>query len=164
MAIVVAVLLVGIIGLLAVVCVGLLLVGTASSHYSRAVAIAEANRAVAEELRAKGEAIQAVVQEERAKTTPRIQRSSVAATPDPRLNLDVQLDQEGNASIDGEEIDLDELRARLAKLKDETSNAFSVRINADPECLFIHVISVMDVCKEVGDIEFRVALSLSQAE
>ena len=72
-----------------------------------------------------------------------IQQSSDAATPETRLNFAVTLDREGNASVDGEEIDLDELRAQLAKLKDETSNAFSVQINADPECPVTHVIPVI---------------------
>jgi biopolymer transport protein ExbD len=82
-----------------------------------------------------------------------------ADSSDPRLNFELNLDREGNASIDGKEIGLDELRAQLAKLKDETSNSFSVQINVDSECLFKHVVSVMDVCKEVGGIDYRVASS-----
>jgi hypothetical protein len=34
-----------------------------------------------------------------------------------------------------------------------------VQINVDSECLFKHVVSVMDVCKEVGGIDYRVASS-----
>lgn len=90
-----------------------------------------------------------------------IQQSSDAATPETRLNFAVTLDREGNASVDGEEIDLDELRAQLAKLKDETSNAFSVQINADPECPVKLLIPVLDVCEEVGDIDFSIASSSS---
>ena len=87
------------------------------------------------------------------------QDASFADSSDPRLNFELNLDREGNASIDGKEIGLDELRAQLAKLKDETGNSFSVHINVDSECLFKHVVSVMDVCEEVGDIDFRVASS-----
>jgi len=168
-AIVVAVLLVGIVGLLAVAGAGLLLVR--GSKMQQAVAIesqmvAEVHRAKSEEQRAvaevhlaEAEIQQAVSQLQRAAT--QIQQSSVGAIPDPRLNFVVTLDREGNASVDGEGIGLDELRSRLAKLKDETSNAFSVQINADPECPVKLLIPVLDVCEEVGDIDFSIASSSS---
>ena len=85
--------------------------------------------------------------------------ASFADSSDPRLSFEVKLDHEGNASVDGERIGLDELREEIAKLKDETSNAFSVRINADPECPAKHVVSVLDVCEEVGDVDYRVVSS-----
>ena len=85
------------------------------------------------------------------------QDASFADSPDPRLSFEVNLDREGNTSVDGERIGLDELKARLAKLKEETSNTFSVRINADPECPAKLLIPVLNVCEEVGDIDFRVA-------
>jgi biopolymer transport protein ExbD len=85
------------------------------------------------------------------------QVASFADSSDPRLNLELNLDREGNASVDGEEIGLDKLRARLVKLKGETSNAFVVHIIADPECPAKHIIPVLDVCEEVGDIDYRVA-------
>jgi hypothetical protein len=34
-----------------------------------------------------------------------------------------------------------------------------VQINADPECPVKHIIPVLDTCKEVGDIDFRIASS-----
>jgi hypothetical protein len=49
------------------------------------------------------------------------------------------------------------------KLKDDTSNAFSVQINADSECPVKHVVSVTDVCKEVGDIDYRILASRASA-
>jgi len=155
--VVAAALLVAILGIVAVAGVGLFFVRT-TSNYSRAVAIAEANQAVAEELRAKGEAMHAAVQEQRAEATTQIQQSSDAATLGPRLNFEVTLDREGNASIDGGKIGLDELNARLAKLKAETSNTFSLQINVDPECPVKHIIPVLDVCKELGDIDFSIEL------
>ena len=87
------------------------------------------------------------------------QDASFADSSDPRLNFEVKLDHEGNASVNGESIGLDELREEIAKLKDETSNAFSVRINADPECPAKHVVSVVDVCKELGDIDVHIVAS-----
>ena len=155
--VVAAVLLVAILGIVAVAGVGLFFVRTTSSNYSRAVAIAEANQAVAEELRAEGEIQQAVSQMQRAAT--QIRQSSVAATHEPRLNFEVSIDREGNTSIDGGKIGLDELKARLAKLKAETSNAFSVQINVDPECPVKHIIPVLDVCKEVGDVDISIVSS-----
>jgi len=134
-AIVVTVLLVGILGLLAGA--GLLWVGTVRMESQPAtidVQLADQDQA-----------------------TTQLQHFSDLGTE--RLNFEVKLDREGNTSIDGKEIDLDELRARLAKLKDETSNAFSVRINADPECPAKLLIPVLDVCEEVGDIDFRVVLA-----
>jgi len=157
-AIVVGVLLVGFVGLLAVAGASLLWLGTSRTE-SRIVAVAEANRAVAEELRAKGEAMHAASQLQRA--THQIQRSSIAATPDSKLNIKVTIDREGIASIDGGGIDLDELRARLGKLKDETGNAISVLIDADPECPVKLLIPVLDVCTEVGDIDFSIEVASS---
>jgi biopolymer transport protein ExbD len=87
------------------------------------------------------------------------QDARFADSSDPRLNFELNLDREGNTSVDGERIGLDELREEIAKLKDETSNAFSVRINADPECPAKHVVSVLDVCEEVGDVDYRVVSS-----
>jgi len=45
------------------------------------------------------------------------------------------------------------------KLKDETSNIFSVHINADPECPVKHVVLAADECEEVGDIDYRIMSS-----
>ena len=155
-AIVVVVMLVAILGILAVAGAGFFMVRT-SSMQSRAVPIE--SRMAAEVQRAKAEEQRAVAHVRIKDGMVQVQRSSVRTTPAPRLNFEVTLDREGNASIDGKGIGLDELRAQLAKLKDETGNSFSVHINVDSECLFKHVVSVMDVCEEVGDIDFRVASS-----
>ena len=163
----VAVLLVALLGILVVAGVGLFFVR--ESKMQQAVAIesqmvAEVHRAKAEEQRTVGEVRraeaeiqQAVTQLQRAAT--QIRQSSVGAIPDPRLIFEVSIDREGNASIDGEGIGLDELRAQLAKLKDETSNSFSVHINADSECPVKHIIPVLDVCKELGDIDFSIEVA-----
>ncbi len=82
--------------------------------------------------------------------------AKVASALAPERILVVTLDQNGNARIDGEEIDLDELKLRLAKWKDETSNTFVVQLSADHECRVQHLIPVVDACEEVGDIDFRI--------
>ncbi len=87
------------------------------------------------------------------------QAASVPLTPDTRLGYEVRLDRNGNTTMDGERIGLDELKAEIAKLKEETSNAFSLHINADSECPVKHLVSVLDVMEEVGDIDYRVASS-----
>ena len=143
-----------ILGIVVVAAVGLFWV----RMESRTAVIAE-QRAVQQLRRAEVVAQQAVAQAQHEEAIVQLEQSRVAATPDPGLTFEVTLDREGNASIDGKEIALDELRAQLAKLKDETGNSFSVHINVDSECLFKHVVSVMDVCKEVGDIDYRVASS-----
>ena len=171
-AIVGVVLIVAILGVLVVAGVGLFFVSTSSVQFvntssgqshvfieDQMVTQEEVTtqRAVAEVHLAEAEIQQAVSQLQRAAT--QIRQSSVAATLEASLNFEVSIDREGNASIDGEKIGLDELKARLAKLKAETSNTFSVQINADPECPVKHIIPVLDVCKEVGDIDFSVATS-----
>ena len=159
-AIVVAVLLVAILGILVVAGAGFFMVRT-SSMQSRAVAIE--SRMVAEVQRAKADEQRAVAHVRITDGVVQIQQSSIAATPGKRLNFEVTIDREGNASIDGKEHGLDELKAQLTKLKAETSNTFSVQINADPECPVKHIIPVLDVCKEVGDIDFSVASSKDAA-
>ena len=139
-AVVVAVLLIAVLGILAGV--GFFFVRT-----SRVEAMVTHERAVAELHRAGVEA-QREVEEVR-----------VEATPESRLNFAVKLDREGNASVDGENIDLDELKEQLVKLKEDTSNAFSVQINADSECPVKHIVPVLDVCNEVGGVDFRIVSS-----
>ena len=133
--------------ILAIVVVGgaaLLWVGTVRTE-SRAAVVAEQRAVIEEKLRAKATAMQSELEEARSE-----------ATLDPMLNFKLNLDQEGNTNVDGENIGLDELRTRLAKLKHETSNVLVVHINADPECPVKHIVPVLDVCHEVGDIDYRV--------
>jgi biopolymer transport protein ExbD len=99
------------------------------------------------------------VEAHRAMALSQLEQSRVAETPDPRLNFVLEIDREGNTSVDGENVDLHELKAKLVKLKDETSNAFSVQVDADPDCPVKHVIVVVDVCEAVGDIDYRIVAS-----
>ena len=142
-----------ILAIIAVAAVGLFWV-RASTQQAQAVA----REQVVAELHRVG------VEAQNASANAQLEQSRNAATPDPRLNFVLELDREGNASVDGEKIDLDELRARLAKSKDETSSTLSVRINADPEGPVKHVVSVLDVCNEVGDIDVRVVASSQERD
>jgi biopolymer transport protein ExbD len=139
------VLIVAILGVLVVAGAGLFFVQTSRVQVQRAMVAKE--RAVAETHRAEAEALMAV------------EEAQADAMSDPRLNFEVTIDREGSVSIDGKAIGLDELRTQLAKLKIETSGAFSVRINADPECPVKHIIPVLDVCEAVGEIDYRIVAS-----
>ncbi|MDA1055747.1 MAG: biopolymer transporter ExbD [Planctomycetota bacterium] len=99
------------------------------------------------------------VEAHRAEAMAQLEQARIAATPDPRLDFVLEIDREGNASSDGESMGLDELRAEIAKLKDETSNLFRVRINADPDCPVKHVVPVLEILDEVGDINVRIVAS-----
>jgi len=50
------------------------------------------------------------------------------------------------------------------KLKEDTSNAFSVQINADSECPVRHIVPVLAVSKEVGDIDSKLVSSKNSGE
>ena len=79
----------------------------------------------------------------------------IAATSAKTVSVRVQLDHLGDASIDGEKVGLDTLKAQLTALKQETNTRLSLEINVDSECLFKHVLPVMNLYEEVGDIDFR---------
>jgi biopolymer transport protein ExbD len=116
-------------------------------------------QAVAIEQRAIAELHRVGIKAQREGDLAQLEQSRVAATPDPRLNFVLEIDREGNASTIGERIGLDELRAVIAKQKDETSNVFRVRINADPDCPIKLVVPVLEVLDEVGDIDYRIVAS-----
>lgn len=138
-----------ILGIIVVAAVGLFWV-RASTQQTQAIAAEQ--RAIAELHRAEAEA-------QRAMTLPQLEQSRIAATPDARPNFKLTIDQEGNTSVDGEKIDLDELKAKLVQLKNEMSSAFSVHIVVVPECPIKHVIPVLDLCDEVSDIDYRITSS-----
>jgi biopolymer transport protein ExbD len=140
-AVVVAVLIVSVLGLVVIGGVALIWL-RASTLQQHAEAVEQ--RAVAEAHLAEAEARRALA-EARAETTP-----------DPRLTFRVAIDREGNTSVDGDYIDLAELGTRLVKLKEETSNAFSVYIDADPDCPVKRVVPVVDLCNDVGDIDYLI--------
>lgn len=166
-AIVVAVLLVGILGVLALAGAWIFLVRLDSSQSQ--VATVAMDQQVVTELRQGGVTTRVqvpqtsvVVKPDPSDFTVRIDQdgnASVVATPDPKLNFEFKVDREGNASIAGEPLSLDELRVQLSMLKDETANALSVRVNADSECPVKHIIPVLDVCREVGDIDYSIVSS-----
>ena len=158
---VVAGLLFAILAIIAVAAVGLFWVRT---DVVQMQAVATEQRLVTEVQLKEAEAQRAITQQAVTRVQLKdgivqIQDSSSATTPDPKLDFVLVIDRVGIMSVDGEKIDLDELKARLLKLKDETSNVFQVHVNADPECPIKHVTPVLDVCNEVGDIDYQIVAS-----
>jgi biopolymer transport protein ExbD len=111
-------------------------VNTAQEHavLAREEAVMQAERArqVAEEARAQAEA-----ERERAQ----VLAAKLQADENTRVAL--RISEEGDITLDGEPVDVDELQAMLA-----TSEGQSVAIEADPQCPFEHVAEVLAVCRE----------------
>lgn len=150
-AVVVVVLLLAVLGLVAVVGAGLFFVRT------ERIAVEKARRA---EVMARQQAAIAAVEAKRSVAIAETQQeSSASVTQTESANLVVRLDRRGAAIIDEQEVDLDVLRARLTKWKQETNARLSLQINADSECPVKHVVAVLDICEEVGDIDCRIASS-----
>ena len=143
-AVVVVFLLIAMLGLLAIVGVGLFWV-RASTGQSQVILAGP----------------QAPVQVRLAETLTDQRTIHIKPERDPRLSYELSIDRDGNATVGGERIGLDELRAQLAKRQEETANVFSVRVNVDPECPARHIVPVLDVCEEIGDIDYRVSVLAS---
>ena len=142
---------------LLVVILGILAVGGASLFWVRASSL-QAQAVATQQQVVTGQ--QVVTSQRRGEAKVRLQQQyTAAATPDPRLDFAVRIDREGNTHVDGEKIGLAELRTQLARLKEETSNAFSVQINADSECPVKHLIPLLSVCDQIGDLDFRIVSS-----
>ncbi len=84
-------------------------------------------------------------------------RPASTRAPAKIVSVKVQLDRQGDASVDGEEVDLDALKAHLTALKQETNSRLSLELDADAECQFKHIVFVLDMCKEIGDIDCHIA-------
>ncbi|MCA9147048.1 MAG: hypothetical protein KDB05_29935 [Planctomycetales bacterium] len=139
-----------ILAIIAVAGVGLFWV-RARTQQAQAVAMEE--RAIAELHRVGAEA-------HLADAMAQLEQAQIDA-PGSRLDFVLEIDREGNASVAGDVIGLDELKKRLAEFKDKSHNNFLLRIDADPDCPARHIIAVLDVCNEVGDIDYRIASSES---
>jgi len=102
----------------------------------------------------------AAVEVEHAITVPDVQQGiSISPTQTEMASMEVRLDSRGAANINGEEVDIDGLKARLTKLKKETNARLSLQINADADCPVKHVVAILDICEEVGDIGYRIVSS-----
>lgn len=104
-----------ILAIIVVAGVGLFWVRTSTRQ---AQAIAMEQRVIAELHRVGTEA-------QRESAMAQLEQPRVAANSDPRISFMVELDREGNSSIEEETIGLDELKSRLA-------NAFSLRAVRNP--------------------------------
>jgi hypothetical protein len=139
-------------------CLAILAMGGAAyfwmgARMEREHAIVVEQRAVAEAHRAEARALRAVAEV-----------NALKATADPRLTFEITMDRDGGVLVDGDQIDLAELRKRLATAKDETSNAFTVRIAADTDCPLKLIVPVMAVCDELGDIDYRITATVPESD
>jgi len=136
---------VGIFAFLAILAVGGAVYFWLGARVETQRALVARERAVAEAHRAESRARMALAEAQAAHETA-----------DPKLNFNITVGQDGGVVVDGNQIDLDDLRKRLATAKDETSNAFTVQITADPECPLRFVVPVIEVCDDLGDIDYRI--------
>jgi biopolymer transport protein ExbD len=137
-----------ILAIIAVAAVGLFWV-RARTQQAQAVAMEE--RAIAELHRAGAEA-------HLADAMAQMEQSQID-TRGSRLDVVLEIDREGNLSVAGDVIDLDELKKRLAEFKDKSHNTFLLRIETDPNCPAKHIVAVLDVSDEVGEIDYRITSS-----
>lgn len=140
-----------ILAIIAVAAVGLFWL---RSGTQQAIVMEQRQRAIAEAHRAEAEA-------NLARATAQVEQVRGSAISGSRLNFVLGVDREGNLSVAGDVIGFDELKKRLAEFKDKSHNAFLLRIDTDPDCPARHIIAVLDVCDEVGDIDYQIASSES---
>jgi len=160
-AVILAVLLILVVGGLFVVGVGAFLwVGTTRVATERALVAEREARQMAEEVRALAETkiAEAAAEKRQAEALALAQRETVdAAAPDSQPDLTVNVSEDGSLSISGEQIDLDGLRERLAKLKEETGRPISVSLSVHPDCPARNLQPVLTACYELGNATIRVA-------
>ena len=60
---------------------------------------------------------------------------------------------------DGQPIDLEGLRSQLDALNQDTSKRISVMLMADSDCPAKHVVALLSLLIELGDIDYRIAVS-----
>ncbi len=62
----------------------------------------------------------------------------------------IAIDKDGNASVDGNSMQLDELQSQLRTISDESSDQLSAVIQVDDKCRFEHVARILSLCEEAG--------------
>ena len=94
---------------------------------------------------------------ERFRIEAELQRDKLLAESDPVepnsatvRQLTIAIDKDGNASVDGNSMQLDELQSQLRTMSDESSDQLSVVIQVDDQCRFEHVARILSLCEEVG--------------
>lgn len=105
------------------------------------------------------EAVRARMMAERAQADTELAKVSdeplAEAVPDNSDFIDVQqinitLDEEGNASFDGNSMQLGELANELRRMKAELNGQLSVAVQVDEQCRFEHVARILSLCEECG--------------
>ena len=70
--------------------------------------------------------------------------------PVPVQQMTIEVDKEGNAFLDGNSLQTEELQSRLRALMDESSGQLSIVVQVDDQCRFEHVARILSLCEEAG--------------
>ncbi len=62
----------------------------------------------------------------------------------------IAIDEDGNASVDGNVLLRDELQSKLRTMIDESSGQVSLVVRVDGQCRFEHVAVILSQCEEAG--------------
>ncbi len=160
-----------ILAILLIVGVGLFFVRSAS--VSRAHAVAVRDRAVAQARTAQMRAEVAVQQAARvADAVQPVPSTAIApvipsppqAVPAPshprrQVNLIVNIDRDGQATLDDNRVDTSQVAERLVELKSANDQRLVVTINADPECPVKFVVAVQEACTGAGADSLQIAVA-----
>ncbi len=102
-------------------------------------------------------AIAAQKNAERLQFEAELERDQVLAESDPDESnsatvrqLTIAMDKDGNASVDGNSMQLDELQSQLRTMSDESSGQLSVVVQVEDQCRFEHVARILSLCEEAG--------------
>jgi biopolymer transport protein ExbD len=147
---------------------GMLVVGVggwflvARSRMQREVAIEQRQRAIEAQQMARAMAEEAEVAAEAArmqagralKTVAEFEKEVVGKTQD-SMQITLQLDRDGELTVDGEPADLDRLNRIMESAVAEKDATITIEVLADEQCTFRHVEEVVSLCQEWGVARFR---------
>jgi biopolymer transport protein ExbD len=77
--------------------------------------------------------------------------------PVAQREITLQLDQEGQVTMDGQIVPIDELETALANARKGRESTLSVVVRADAQCRFQYVAAVLEICKKVDLPNVQVA-------
>ena len=161
-------------GVLVVAGAGVFFLANTRVSHARALAERELARHQVERVRATAERVRATAEQNLSRAQTELERATahnrpevepdaapVPAAPEPIVvasrEITVKLDQEGNIEADGKSLDLEQLKAMLQDASKGRETALGVTVKADKQCLFEHVASVLNLCKEAKVSTVRIA-------
>jgi biopolymer transport protein ExbD len=73
-----------------------------------------------------------------------------------RTSYPVEVARDGTITVEGESMGLNAFKSHLKELKRKSSNAFTLVLEVEADCPVKHLTPLLDMCEEVGDIDYRV--------